>query len=404
MKSNKLIFISQPGIKKLRKKNVPWRNPDNPHFFLGDTGIAHFLAKYILSLYPKFRIEIWRLDQNVKKRVEKSVNNIKGVIYPYRGKKNFPFSIKFVLDLRKEIKKNDVIIWFDGLHNKFFMLLSLFFKNTFQVCNNLGGSNFSYKYEKTGKKWHSFASLIERKIFVRNIDIAFLGANGEFNYFKKELPDNKISIQYVTGINFERWKVLNKKDARKELGLPSDKKIILQAGRGFFNKGTHITIRAWQNYLKEKGILLYLTGIHESDEVFPLIKESGCEFRGMIDHDVFPLWMAAVDVYIYPPFDDETLNFAGIGYAPLEALATGTPVVCTTARFLQYYGINKKVFTSFIKIPESEKEVAEQVLELLKNPPDPEECHGFVQEYFSQEILFDNIEKKINENIPGFFN
>jgi glycosyltransferase involved in cell wall biosynthesis len=397
-KESKIIFFSQPSLNRKRAEKKPYRNPGNDIFYLGDIGIAHHLARHIKTKYPKRSVEIWRLDETIDSPCQRIVGGILGKVYPYRKIFGIPWSKALYTDLKQEELNNKLLIWFDGLHNKFFICLSFLFRSNKQFAHNLGGENFLYKFRKTRKLKYKLASLIERIMFIRNIDRAFLCTEKEIEYFNLSIPRQSISSQYVVGIDLNRWKIIPKDKARRILELPLEKKIILQSGRAMKNKGTHITLNAWENDLKRNNIELIITGVHEGDELFPLIKEIGCTYYGLINHELMPVFMAAADVYVYPPFDEITLNFAGVGYAPLEALACGTPVVATTASFLSLYGISTSEYVNFIKIPKDENDVAVQVMELIEKTPDPQACRQFITKHFSQDKLFGEIEEKLKQS------
>ena len=148
-------------------------------------------------------------------------------------------------------------------------------------------------------------------------------------------------------------------------------------------------------YLKEHGIRLFLTGIHDSDELFDLVINSGVDYMGVVPRADLPYWYSAADIYMYPPFDEETLNFGGVGYAPLEALACGTPLVCTTMINFPDFIKNGNRIRGICIIPTNEEDVANGVLRLLHSPPPEEKCRALVTEYFTKEKIADNFAKTI---------
>lgn len=397
-KENKLIFITKSGIKSKRDLGIPWENPKNDSFFWGK-GISHFIAKIFVKEKLPFKIEIWHMNDQVERLTKKTVDGFLARVYPYSSFGGLPISLSFLRDIQKESKTYNTIIWFDGVRYPFFSLISFFVKDAKFVAHAMGGANYLYKYRKSRKIKFYLAYLFDKISLLKKVDLVFLGADGEFSYFQNA----NVCKQVVLGLDFNRWKITNKKEARKILGLPQDKKIILQMGRAFSFKGTEVTVMAWEKYLKNKDVLLYLTGVHPSDEHYELIKNSGCNYQGYIDHDLVPLWLAAADVYMYPPFDAVTLSFAGVGYAPLEALACGTPVVCTTARFFEFYHINEEEYASFVKIPKTIKQVAENTEELLKAQTSPEQCRMFAYKNFNQAYLFNKMRARLHDVAPLHF-
>ena len=387
-----------------RKVGQDSQNPEKDEFYFGRRGLGHFIASEIKANYTDIAIEIWRIDKNVNEKKSRNIkNNLISIVYPMKGSNRFHFSYSFLRELRKESKEHDLIIWFDGLHQYFFLIISFYLRKIFQIAHNLGGDNYPYKYKKTKKLKYRLAEILEAKLFIQNINLGLLGSKMELDYFLKYQNKGNSILTYVVGLNEKRWRLIDKHTARKKIGIPMDEKVILQAGRLSKNKGAHLTLEAWIKYLKDKGVKLYYTGVNKEDESYKIVKESGAQCFGIIDHESFPYWMAAADVYVYPPFDDVTLNFAGIGYAPLEALATGTPIVCTTAQFLKFYGIDKEQYGDFIKIPTTIEEIGTMTLDLMNNQPAPQECNAFVKNHFSNDKLLEKVILRIEKLKPGFF-
>ncbi|WP_026369124.1 glycosyltransferase family 4 protein [Kallotenue papyrolyticum] len=68
------------------------------------------------------------------------------------------------------------------------------------------------------------------------------------------------------------------------------------------------------------------------DEIFALTRQLGLErevrFLGFLEADELPLWYAAATAFVYPSL------YEGFGFPPLEAMATGTPVVTSNTASL----------------------------------------------------------------------
>lgn len=68
------------------------------------------------------------------------------------------------------------------------------------------------------------------------------------------------------------------------------------------------------------------------EDVFALVRELGLEqsvqFTGFIDSEALPLYYAAATAFVYPSL------YEGFGFPPLEAMATGTPTIVSTAAAL----------------------------------------------------------------------
>jgi len=395
MKKNKIIFFDAPQYKSDRDSVTIEHQPDTDYFYM--VGFSGQYANTIKESLPDYKIEVWRIDNRVYQLKTRNVNGILGKIYSMKifFSRHLAYNFSLIKDLIKEAKENNLILIFSGIHSFFFLILSVFFRTTPIVGIQLGGANSYFKY-KTNKSIISLVySVIESKIYIKKLTHARLYTNAEKDYLGKVLEKKQISDFPVLPVDFNLMHPLDKKVAREYLKLPQNEKIIYQTGRAYINKGTNVTINVWLKYLKEHGIRLFLTGIHDSDELFDLVKNSGVDYMGVVPRADLPYWYSAADIYIYSPFDEETLNFGGVGYAPLEALACGTPLVCTTMINFPHFEKNEKRIREICIIPANEEDIANGVLRFLHSPPSKEKCRALVTEYFTKEKIADNFAKTI---------
>lgn len=119
---------------------------------------------------------------------------------------------------------------------------------------------------------------------------------------------------------------------RTERGLPP--RFVLFLGTLEPRKNVTTLIRAYAQARAELNMPLLIGGgkgwLYE--DVFALVRELGLEqsvqFTGFIDSDALPLYYAAATAFVYPSL------YEGFGFPPLEAMATGTPVIVSTAAAL----------------------------------------------------------------------
>jgi glycosyltransferase involved in cell wall biosynthesis len=395
MIKNKIIFFDAPQFESERDAVSIEHQPDSDFFYM--IGFSGLYAKTIKESLPDHEIEVWRIDEKVDQLKTRNVDGIQGKIYPMKilFSRDLPYSLCLIKDLKKEAKENNLIIVFSGIHSFFFLILSVFFRTTPIIGIQLGGANSYYKYKLNRSIISLLYSVIESKIYLKKLTHARLYTNAEKDYLSKVLEKEKISDFPILPIDFDLMHPIDKKAAREYLKLPENEKIIYQTGRAYFNKGTNVSINVWLNYLKKKGIRLILTGIHESDELFDLVKNSGVDYIGIVPRADLPYWYSAADIYMYPPFDEETLNFGGVGYAPLEALACGTPLICTTMINFPEFIKNENKIKEICIIPTNEEDVVSGVLSFLHSPPSEEKCRALVTEYFTKEKIADNFTNTI---------
>lgn len=125
----------------------------------------------------------------------------------------------------------------------------------------------------------------------------------------------------IDGVTVERF--------RADRRLPP--RFVLFVGTLEPRKNVTTLIRAYARVQAELGMPLLIGGGKGwlYDDVFALVRELGLEqavqFIGFIDHEDLPLYYAAATTLVYPSL------YEGFGFPPLEAMATGTPVIVSTA-------------------------------------------------------------------------
>jgi glycosyltransferase involved in cell wall biosynthesis len=120
-------------------------------------------------------------------------------------------------------------------------------------------------------------------------------------------------------------------------GLGADDPVVFAVGRFVSKKGFEYLIEAI-NLLQARipNIRLVLAGWGDLDAALrSLASRIGVAeritFVGMVPHDAVPAWLSASDVVAVPSIRDDAGNVDGLPNVVLEGLASGTPVVATTA-------------------------------------------------------------------------
>jgi D-inositol-3-phosphate glycosyltransferase len=143
-------------------------------------------------------------------------------------------------------------------------------------------------------------------------------------------PSQKISV-VPCGVDLERFRVMGKAQARRRLGLNSDK-IILFVGRIDPLKGADNLIKALAHlsHISKLRLIIIGGGEHSQREIEQLRKlahnlevRSSVDFLGLIKHEDLPCFYNAADTCVVPSY------YESFGLVALESLACGTPVVAT---------------------------------------------------------------------------
>ncbi|MBI4302397.1 MAG: glycosyltransferase [Chloroflexi bacterium] len=150
-----------------------------------------------------------------------------------------------------------------------------------------------------------------------------------------EARPQKVAI-IPCGVDLNRFRPLNKAEARQKLGL-TNSKILLFVGRIEPFKGLDLLIETMAQIEDKCGLhLIIVGGDAHQDEIKRLrllAQELGVAarvtFGGAVDHEKLPLYYNAADVCMIPSYHES------FGMVALEALACGVPVIASRVGGLQ---------------------------------------------------------------------
>lgn len=162
------------------------------------------------------------------------------------------------------------------------------------------------------------------------------------NYVKESLireldvPGERIHVVYeaVDHATFQPRPVAS--EFRKRHGLPNDKRYVLYVGSEQPRKNLSTLLRAFARVRKVvPDLVLLKIGraeiASERGKAEALIEELGIrdvvKFFGHVG-DELPVFYNAADLFVFPS------RYEGFGFPPLEAMASGTPVICSNATSL----------------------------------------------------------------------
>ena len=137
-------------------------------------------------------------------------------------------------------------------------------------------------------------------------------------------------------IDADGWPIGRRAEARAKLGLAPDLFLAITHGRvDIQRKGLDVLIEAWRRFARGTVTCrLVLIGSGQDNERFrAMLASTGMESidwhaHYTTDRDELRTWLSAADVYV------SASRTEGMPVAPLEAMATGLPVVCTRAQGL----------------------------------------------------------------------
>lgn len=204
---------------------------------------------------------------------------------------------------------------------------------------------------------------------------------------------NKLTI-IPNGFNPGEFFITDQKRARAKVGLPADEKIILQLGRMVPRKGVATVIEALARLKKQYGQQARLVIVGgESDVPDPVITpEIGrlqqlaetegiadlVTFVGRKDRALLRYYYSASDVFVTTPW------YEPFGITPLEAMASGAPVIGANVGGIQYT-------------------ITDGETGLLVPPKDPEALAEKLNEVLSDKILATSLKEKALQNVHAQF-
>jgi D-inositol-3-phosphate glycosyltransferase len=134
------------------------------------------------------------------------------------------------------------------------------------------------------------------------------------------------------GVDLQQFQPRDRAEARRELGLPEDGRVLLAVGRIEPLKGFDILVRALADMTEGEGVTLIILGgderaATEFARLTAIAEEVGVSsrllFPGATPHDRVATYYNAADVAVVPSF------YESFGLVALEAMASGLPVVAS---------------------------------------------------------------------------
>ena len=148
-------------------------------------------------------------------------------------------------------------------------------------------------------------------------------------YTKKDIIDffdidEKKIVVTLLGVD-EIFKKRDKLKCRKSLDLPEDKRIILNVGSEEPRKNIPLLIKSFHKLQKNMDDLILIRVGEKRPEITALVRELGLENKvrhfSNVPEEKLALFYSASDLFVFPSY------YEGFGLPPLEAMASGCPVI-----------------------------------------------------------------------------
>ncbi|MEP0885307.1 glycosyltransferase family 4 protein [Trichocoleus sp. ST-U3] len=191
-------------------------------------------------------------------------------------------------------------------------------------------------FQGGGCEPRSFIEYLIRPLSLRACKGLIVAPQGERQRVlsRYKMPTAKVA-RIFNPLDVETWQAIDRSEARAELGIPLDARVLVSHGRiEIYNKGLDILLEAWDQICRDrpdKDLRLLLVGTgSDANELRQRI--TAMQLRGVMwrdefvnDRTVIQKYLSAADVYTLASRSE------GFPIAPTEAMACGLPVVATDA-------------------------------------------------------------------------
>ncbi|KAM3091675.1 glycosyltransferase family 4 protein [Phormidesmis sp. 146-35] len=174
------------------------------------------------------------------------------------------------------------------------------------------------------------------------------------------------------GTDIRRYGSVSQSEARRQLGIPQDEKVVLYVGRFDRRKGIETAVRAVaQSQLRSQIKLIIGGGSRpgqsdgiERERIEGIVSDVGLQnatqFPGRLGNENLHLYYAAADVCLVPS------HYEPFGLVAIEAMASHTPVIASDVGGLQYTVVPE--VTGLLAPPKNDAAFAEGIDRILSNP------------------------------------
>ncbi|MCI0448584.1 MAG: glycosyltransferase family 4 protein [Chlorobi bacterium] len=375
-------------------EHIPPKPDEEKRFYT--YGFGGNFGKNIKKYISEYEVEVWRLDGYAGGYYEDIVNLVKYRVFPSFHISNVAdISLKFLFELKKEVKKNNPILIVPHTHYMISYMVALLFKRSKIITTHHGEWSPFYRVNKTSglRKLKSFFDIMLEKISFKNIDCILTSELNQIPYFQKAYK-NITYILWSTGVNFEYMNPVPKEQARRELGWDLNKKYILYVGKLYEYKQADVMIKTWLDIKNGRPeIELVVIGNTPGDpweKHYQLAVDSGVMVLGRILNKELYKYYSAADVYVLFALRDD--YFGGTGVAALESLACNTPVVSYALR--NYIGDN---INELGEVPDSAEKYKEALLKVIDNPRNYKMMRDSMFENYSYQAVYGRLKNLLQD-------
>ena len=189
----------------------------------------------------------------------------------------------------------------------------------------------------------------------------------EKEHMRSLISDKGNVVVIPCGTNIDCFGSVDRQSGRAELGIESEDKVVMYAGRFDERKGIETLVRAVakQEVKRHENLKLKIIGGStpgasdgiERNRIGELVKELGIEditeFVGRVEHEKLASYYAAADVCVVPS------HYEPFGLVAIEAMASRTPVIASEVGGLKFSVVDGE--TGLLVPPQDETAFAKAI-------------------------------------------
>jgi len=346
------------------------RTSTPPHwvgFFRSDFHVL--VARETLKRTSEYDIECWRPYDVADKVYSKEIEGITHRLFPSKRIKIGKHLLKevspqLIREFRNECKNGNILLQWWGLHSKLttYFLSHLPKEKIPVVVQHAGDLRYKIKAEFMSSPFrrlrYAWRDYCEKKA-VKNVDYFFVLQAKEKKELQEWVSSEEIEIS-TPGINFEKFHIGDKNEARNQIGIAQDKILLLFVGYFSTGKGVDIILDFYEKYREKYNLELIMIGGFPENMFFKRGSEIGARVLERIPQEKLATYYNAADIYVHPGVKEHHRAPDG---TVIEALACGTPVISNT---IKYY-VKDDEIDLVGKMCEDKEDFNRKLVELITN-------------------------------------
>jgi len=370
-----------------RSYKASFASKGDPYFYLG--GWATLQAKGVARFIDEIKQEVWRPEYEVDKKETGYVDNIKGKLFPQGqfGRKYHLNPVSLLKELRRECKKNKVVINLHCMHDPGSQMIIFLCRKYPIVVHHHGSIPFRYRQLNKNilKKLLNRILIRIDEYLLKKVDYFSVISKIEKEYLLNFIDPEKIKLEQGRKY-FKEWQPIEKKVARKKIGIDVHKKVIIYIGYYYELKGLDNLLAAFDELKKKYDTELILIGGRPTDPLYDQVISSGAIEYGRIPNTELIFYYSASDVYVFYSEDENLVKYGGLGTSPIEAMACDVPVVSS-----QLIHFPENEWNKVGEIPKNREDMITCIEKIFEKPENYSPRKTSKKYYDFEKILNSNI-------------